>query len=84
MLLLLLACAPSPCERFVEAKSACYEKAGKTDDTPATVCAGSGDDPSTFDALYDCYASAYEASACADVDDVSDDGAAATACQVAE
>ena len=80
-LLLLLACAQTPCARFVDAKAACYEDAGLTDDAPAEACQGSADAPESFDELYACYADAYEAGPCTTSDEVAAAGAVASACQ---
>ena len=82
MLLLLLACAQTPCERFVEARAACYAEAGVEDGQKADgFCDDAADDAATFDALYACYAEAYEAGPCATEDEVATVNADASTCQ---
>ena len=80
MLLLLLACAQTTCERFVEARAACYAKAGLDDPSPAGVCDDAADDAASFEALYDCYTEAYETGPCTTEDEVAAATAAASEC----
>jgi hypothetical protein len=87
MLLILawLGCAAetTACERFIAAKKACYEDAGMDDETPATFCEATdpdGDASETAEAMYTCWAEAYEDADCGDADGVGEAGAVAGGC----
>lgn len=85
LFLLLGGCAPSACEQFLEAKAACYEKAGRSDDAPADYCAErhADEDPEAVVGIYECYARAYESSACETEADLEAAGGEASECSLA-
>lgn len=82
LFLCLAGCAPTACERFLEAKAACYVSAGQQDDAPEDYCDDrrSDADPAAVIELYECWTRAYEASACESDADVEAAGSAASAC----